>query len=198
MAPVKIDPGQPAGVVAAEPDHAANGKNKRSRVGWRNFQRIVFVFVCQRPRVFLVFGVVGVVAVLLCWVGRDDEREGRLPRRSDSRELRCWRSDRFCGRVRDDAVVQPLLPVGVEVAACLRRAGLAHECIRIGGERAREQAEEMMRASRIVQRAEQRLHDARRAVDGAQIAPRFERMRHWQPPLAAPRGLVIAWRKAGA
>jgi hypothetical protein len=88
--------------------------------------------------------------------------------------------------------------VALEIAGGVRSPGLAHQHVRIGAEIALEQTDQLVRRTRVVEWPDQGLHDAGAAVDGAQVAPGFERVRHRQPPLATPRRLVVGETKMSA
>ena len=72
-----------------------------------------------------------------------------------------------------------LLPVGL------------HDFVPAGIGLPGEHGNQFVRALTVVERRDQRLHDAYRAVVGAGIAPRFEIVRLVHVPLAEFRGLVL-------
>ena len=102
----------------------------------------------------------------------------------------------FALRVGDNAVMQHLPPPRLEVAAGrLRLPSLAHEIVSRRRAGAGEQRQYIMRVAAVIERTDQRLNDARGAVEGAQIGPALERMRQRQMPTAKRRRLVVVARR---
>ena len=95
-------------------------------------------------------------------------------------------------RAFDPAIVQRLAPEGVEVGAgmLLLPVGL-HDFVAAGVGLPGEHRHQLVRALAVVQRRDQRLHDAHRAVVGARVAPGFEIVRLVHVPLAEFGGLVL-------
>ena len=95
-------------------------------------------------------------------------------------------------RAFDPAIVQRFPPEGVEVGAgmLLLPVGL-HDFVSAGIGLPGEHRHQFVRALAVVERRDQRLHDAHRAVIGAGVAPGFEIVRLVHVPLAEFGGLVL-------
>ena len=90
------------------------------------------------------------------------------------------------------AIVQRFSPEGVEIGAgvLLLPVGL-HDFVAARCRPAGEHGDQFVRALAVVERRDQRLHDAHRAVVGAGIAPGLQIVRFVHVPLAEFRGFVL-------
>src|SRR3989449_54666 len=119
-------------------------------------------------------------------VRRRRRHGGKIRRTPFHREIH----RRKCG-VPDDAIVQHLAPGLLEATAKIKRfPGLTHAVVAGKPGFFAESADHVVRRLALIERCDQRLDDAGRAVGRARVAPRFEEIRCGDVPLATVRRLV--------
>ena len=180
-------------------DHLSAGKSKPLCGRRRHQCRVVPSQSSQRPRQFLKPAIVGVAPIPQPRVGPEQRRQ-RIPagRRGRGQPLLQPGQHLTCHR-RSLAAAHDPLPdgirpegLGIRLAPPLGfpHPGFADDRIAIRARLAAQHRQQLVRGPAVPQRAQLRLKDRHRPVEGPRIAPPFELMRFWHVPGAEISRLI--------